>query len=466
MLRFLLVFTLLSVTACFHGIENHPSLPSYLAGMTPYLPQQNSDTYEKTPTNCKLIHVAGIFRHGSRFLNSDQAIVLLKNELEKALSQKELLQKGEILLQRVKEVEKIFQEGALTEDGRAQHLALGKRMVRNNPDFFSQKDLKIKISSTFKERSKESRDFFKEGLLSALKNQPKKVDVVTYEKCKDLSLRYFDNCTRYTKYERDFVEPLLKMRRRNMNAVQEIVGTGKNDLAQIFSEKKMKDKNFQSKGWKILDSIYRLCQLEYNLNHKGGGTDFCPLISEDMKKHEFKKVNLLGYYKLGPMSDVINPQYKDVSSNIACMALENVFSGMEKTMRREKDAYAVDLAFGHAETVVPIATFFEIFPKDFLDWSTSEASPMASNIQFLTYECEDSFKIKMLYNEKEFKLPIAACKNSSFCEWKNVKAYYHQRVAEAGMKSCSLEDWGSYCQNISNKKEGVCNSDILNEDAI
>ncbi len=67
-----------------------------------------------------------------------------------------------------------------------------------------------------------------------------------------------------------------------------------------------------------------------------------------------------------------------------------------------------------------------------------------------------TYKVKMLYNEKEYKFPFETCRNSVFCDWDKVKAFYGKRLADLGLGTCSTEDWNQLCNNGLDNGKAMC----------
>ncbi len=431
--------------------EEPAKVAKFLASFTPYLPQQNAKTYELPPKGCKAAHISGIFRHGSRYLASDDQFSLLLKFLELAKSENTLSDKGAKVLQWVHEIQKEFKAGQLTDQGRGQLFGIGKRMSENFEELFASSKGKIDFIATYVSRARESRDQFKKGFLSSGKIETARTETRDNEKCNDLGLRYFDSCQRYYNYLPEGGKIAKHEGVKDVN-MEEAKQSRDRDLAELFSPAMLQNHAFQEEAWGITSSIFRLCQQDNAINYKVGTQSFCSLLSPEILNLESRKMSLSTYYKLGPIAKVQDQQYQKVTYNMSCMALEPIFSEIEKVVNQENTGTAF-LRFAHAETVVPLSAFLQLFDEDENKWQAAEAAPMASNLQIITYECSDngqkSYKLKQLYNEKEHHFPIRECQNSYFCDWDLVKSYYAARKAETGIPSCSLHEWNSYCGNAT-----------------
>ncbi len=129
--------------------QNRPTeLPTYLGSKTPYA-APISPRYEEAPAGCRPIHIAGVHRHGSRYLNADDGIRYLLGHFETAEQKNELTAKGRMALQWLRAAAEEFNSGNLTMQGERELYALGKRTYEKFPEVFARNDRKIVLSATF-----------------------------------------------------------------------------------------------------------------------------------------------------------------------------------------------------------------------------------------------------------------------------------------------------------------------------
>ena len=101
--------------------------------------------------------------------------------------------------------------------------------------------------------------------------------------------------------------------------------------------------------------------------------------------------------------------------------------------KKNKDAV---LRFAHAETIAPFAALLELKGaseattniKQYRKlWDASKIIPLSANIQLILYNTPNGYFIKILLNEKEARLPLAAV-NGCYYNWEKVKAFYIHKL--------------------------------------
>jgi len=425
------------------------NIPTYLGTKTPYQSNKEAE-YEKPPANCKAVHIGGVHRHGSRFLSKERGMNHAESILKAALEKDELSEKGINLLQWIYDAKKTFKAGHLSSQGEQELYELGRRTYERFPEIFIANNRKINLSATYKERTQHSRDRFQAGLMEAGNIDRSLFEIHTNTRCADLFLRYFDSCQKFVDYRSDLFKKITSDKTAQHETNPENIQIRNRSLEQIFENYGEKSLNTKE-AWALSDDIFQLCRQDYCLDSKTGEAKFCSLLSNDLKKIHFQKDNIESYYKIGPMADLVDPKYSKVSHAMACMAVEPLFTEIEKHVRGERDANAAYLGFAHAETVTPLTDYFKLFDENFDKWSASEVTPMGSNIEIVTYECtqedQKSYKLKLFYNEKEHHFPIEECRKSYFCDWHLVQKFYTDQKIAHGTNSCSLQDWNAYCGN-------------------
>jgi len=403
-------FVLLLGGCFFH---RQPSL-SYLGTKAPYPVHRVDQDAETAPEDCKAVHVEGLVRHGSRYLSDSRALEKLARIMQRENTSGNLTAQGVKTLKELEEILKTFRAGQLTEQGRNEQFQLGRRTAERFRSLFQSNNI-IELSSAPKERIRESREYFWKGFSSVAPINGKMLDG-------DVKvLRYFDYCKSYMIYKAALLE-----------SVRDAAKHPGGNFRSLFTKVRKKDTR------KIIDGINALCQLEYNLAQKNAEQGYCALLTEDDKREVFKQYNNKIYQRLGPVA----------GNGMACVAIEPMFERMKRVVNGESVA-AANIAFAHAETVVPVSGVFELFAQSEDKWKAAEAGPMAANIQLVTYACSNggatNYKVKLLYNETERHFNVPQCQGSYYCDFDVVKAYYEKRKNELGVKTCSRNDWEQYC---------------------
>lgn len=449
------------------SLESYASIKAThnLGTKTTYFPHADISKYEKAPRMCKPVFVSMLTRHGSRTMSSREDLELILNTFEESHKDGDLTAKGELVLQWLKDVDKSIPEfGLLTKQGEREQFGIGYRMHALYPGLF--KEGKIKMSSTHKKRTQQSRDWFKTGFHSFSKSH-NEFEVREGKKCEDLELRYFDNCSLY----QDYQDGEIKERKKELTAKildDKDLHLEIDKMLDLLFKKKVtfKSKRFPKNAQVIVD-LYGLCQQDYSLDPPSGEQRFCSLLSTKLrKKMEFIKDDIDSFYKLGPVHNSSLPGTSALNYKMACLPLKSMMNDVESVIRGENTNIA-NLRFAHLESVLPLAVLVGLFgTKEDLGtepdpkWKSSEIGGMASNMQWIAYECgegkEKTHKIKLLYSEKEYHFPIQECQSSYYCDWKHVKKYFEDRFAKLGLGSCSQDEWDRMCHNDSDHGKRMC----------
>lgn len=107
------------------------------------------------------------------------------------------------------------------------------------------------------------------------------------------------------------------------------------------------------------------------------------------------------------------------------MLLNNIIESIDNIVSSNNNIeYIMDFKFGHAETIMPLFGLLNLFNSTGLlnitsfnqprSWRGSSIVPMAANIHFEVYKCEDDYKIKIVVNEEDVKLDIVECRKSAY----------------------------------------------------
>lgn len=388
------IATLVAMCLCACA-SNQGVVPTYLATKTPYVAAYLD---AKPPEGCRPVHIESVSRHGSRYLSDTKDADRLIEMLEEEKAKGELSQEKHLALQWAREARKPDEAGMLTRQGEREMYEFGQRLAITYKSLFALDGVFIETLAAPKKRVQDSLKHFLEGFNSVVSLPIKVADADPQV------LRFFAHCKKYKEYRNGTWHPKLK------------------------------------NGSEFEKYVYKLCQQDFNLDAVTAADRFCALLSPEAKRMQYESARTKSYYKFGPLTD----------SGMACPVLEPMFARMERVTRGESVPVA-HFAFGHAETVVPLGNFFELFDVALQNWNVSEVSPMGVNLQVVTYACRNdgniSYKVKLLYNEKEYPFQAEGCQGQIYCDWGIVKSYYEQRKEELDVKSCSQADWNAHCGN-------------------
>jgi hypothetical protein len=434
----------------------------YLGTKTFYVPQQDPASYEKAPEGCRPIFFSLLTRHGSRSLSSGKEYFHLLKIFTGAREQSSLSEFGERVYTWLKETD-TSEFGLLTKQGENEMFSMGERVFHSYPHLFS--NATAILVSTHVKRTHQSRDVFIQGL-NHLSHSPTQFESVEGVQCEDFELRFFDNCRRY--------QSLFAGESKNrIDAIfSEIFARDFNKSHVILALERLFTKTFlekfpYEKKLKLLRELYSMCQRDYDKDPSSGEDRFCSTLTLHLRRtFEFAKDDVQSFYKLGPVHQTEDPLSSGINYKMACIPLNSILKDMEDAVHGCNTVQS-HLRFAHLETVLPLAVLMGLFDTETdlgiepsPQWRSRNIGGMGSNIQWTAYKCVDNgletFKIKMLYSEKEQHFPIASCQDSFFCDWENVKDYYKKRYEDLGLGSCSMAEWIELCDDRDDLEKVKC----------
>ncbi len=457
---FLLLFFL---SACSDENTNQiNNIGNNLSTKTPY-PNPDQTQYTDPPEGCIPIFINHVGRHGSRNLTKDKAYKNLLAEVNAASQSGDLTGEfGPQVEGWLKDIKKHEDPvlGDLTSQGKDELKAMAIRMYENYKTLLNlASPIKpIYTQCTYKQRAIDSRTAFQEGLKEKADEgfDPKAIDEQPpSKKCHDPLLRFFEMCTSYT----DFLDtdPCASLYDQFVS-LSETQAAFKTILERVFS-KKLVDSKTPHEIDTLIQYMYELCQLEADIDKDDYLKRFC-LLFYDVDSDAIQRLAYLAdiyyFFRQGP-----NPGNDNKSYKYSCPLVRDFILTTNKAISEPQTAPTANLRFGHAETVMPFASFLGLYINAASEklsfstdraWNTSKLCAMATNVQIILYKCEDSYKVKVLLNENEVVLPIPACQDV-YCNWQDVEAYYTNLTASLGLLTCTFQEWegkticdGSSCQ--------------------
>ncbi|MGL4738719.1 MAG: hypothetical protein ACRCW2_14800 [Cellulosilyticaceae bacterium] len=386
---------------------------TYLGTQTPYV--FSPTHYTRPPQGYKPVYINHIGRHGARYLTNSDGLIRLQETLEDAQIKGALTPAGLTLqkqIARLQEIEK-GKYGLLTPSGDQMERGIAKRMYQRFPEVFGKR---VDAVSTYVERTKESMDTFLEEL-----GRYTNADqfVATSNGKIDPILRFFDLNKEYLAYKvsGDWHEMV-----RSYAGRQEVP---KRVLSQFFSPAYMG--NIKD-PLTLATDLYKAYTNQFDVGENVGlGRYFNPWTL----KYFWENGNLEAYLEKGP--SIVN---QDLPTDIAYPLVADFLITSQQALDEGKRS--ADLRFAHAETIIPFASLLGIpgasMQTDELGyvpciWKDYEVAPMAANIQWIFYKKRgtDEILVKVLYNEREVKLPIPSVV-APYYRWGDVRKYYLQKL--------------------------------------
>jgi len=280
---------------------------------------------------------------------------------------------------------------------------LAKRFKENYPSVFPDPisyDPNIyNFRSSISKRASESGLEFARGLFDEV---PFAFQTTSLPADKDIFYRFFDMCPVYE----PFVDEAILQSQYEVREDE-----FRKQLAMALSKKIFPDDALDSSGLpfafthKDAKTIWVECV--YDIIFYDKSSEWCSFFSEEdaITFNYFK--DLKKHFSCG--------RGLDLSWQMSCDLLANIFDSMEEKVNGGLEA--ARLQFAHAETILPIVAYLNIFSDDIdivnnpeavtkRNWNTTVISPFGANFQFVLYECpQEDFKVKFLLNEKEYVIP-------------------------------------------------------------
>lgn len=235
-------------------------------------------------------------------------------------------------------------------------------------------------------------------------------------------LRSFETCTKYQDYYHS------KWWYKNIREIYSTYGHSivRPLLKDIFYDEYI---NYLKNGEEIVELLYHACQMLVCTDYKNmNGNNSTDLSSSSSFCSLFTKYGeILSFYNF---IDDYSSYYGRGSGNNptiyshSCLLLNNIIESIDNIVSNNNIEYIADFKFGHAETIMPLFALLNMFNSTGLlnttsfneprSWRGSSIVPMAANIHFELYKCENDYEIRIVVNEEDVKLDIAECRKSAY----------------------------------------------------
>ncbi len=413
---------------------------------TVYKPLQTK--YSTPPAGYKPVFINYTGRHGARFQTGITSDSILYSTLKKADKENGLSRAGRKLMRMDSLLMNIEKSDIsyISDRGKEEQEALGKRMAANFSNVFSVKNCSIKISTTRKERTRQSAKAFLKGLnadttLLMVKNFNDNDELAfydispTYKTFKDNGnwKRIFSAISNSTKAKATYknitqtfftASYYLKLKQ------QKLSGNEANDDTSWYDDKNIATEFFEAA------SIVASLDLEIsNKGYKPEEMDFTSLVSGDDLQYMSYINSAEDFLVKGPGTDA-----EGIQVRIAVPLLISFIKATEDYISKGK--VIANLNFGHAETIAPFAALLgirgaseAISAYNIVDynktWKCEEIIPLSANIQWVVYHNESShdYIVKFLLNEKEVRInQLNDCGTPFYYKWNDLRDYYLHKI--------------------------------------
>jgi len=318
----------------------------------------------------------------------------------------------------------INHQGLLNFLGEIEHYNMSKRVLgRYSPQFSAPYSaLLYPIQSTVVPRTAHSANSFGYGLFEGTgkigKTEYQPFVTVSNSANEDLVLRFFSNCPLYT-------QSVLN----NISATNDCNLYLAQYSTQILN-KVVQKLGLQTRIWRLtfndVMTFYEVCSFEASVFNDV--SHFCSLFDMD-DAQIFETFNDLSDYWIKGYGNAINYQ-------ISCPLLVDFWTSVTAVIKGGTIEKA-RLRFAHAETILPFVSLLGLFSDPFVlhwdnpnlssrNWRSSQISPFASNVALGLYNCNGSYKVKLLHNEVE--VPVPGCGGTMYCPVNQFQNIYAQAL--------------------------------------
>ena len=409
------------------NLKTRPDLASSIFRLYP--DQEVQKDLTPAPSGYRPFYISHYGRHGSRWLLNDGEYLSFLEPLREAKKNGTLTPKGEKAL---KVAEEAFADAQgrtshLAPVGQLQHRGIAERMYNNFPDVFAN-NAKVDARSTIIVRCVISMSSF----LMRLKELNPNLDVT------------FQSNNRVT-WPLEFTfkaDGLVK--EPEYRYYLDVKGPYFDQIVKTLKEKGVmpqfaqsllgKDYEFKDDA-KHLDFIINLLALAGNLQGVRPDLSLWDIYDDPEQLYWMVMMdNYRWYAKRGP-----HPDGKKWTQEYAKTFLKDLVARADSAVNGNGNA--AELRFGHDVSMMSFIPLMQINETDVVSYDPEEVAkrfwcytlvPKAANLQLIFYRPVDKkgdVLVKVLYNEKEAKLPIKEA-YPSFYRWKDVRDHFEKRIAQ------------------------------------
>lgn len=358
--------------------------------------------------NCTLEGLNILFRHGSRY-----PTIKLIQEMTKLIAK---LKKNRAVVFRLPFLKQYLnpfaekKEALLSPLGKTEMLQLGQRFAKRFHTILAGNLDNINFTVTSLARTRSSYRYFYSGLKKTLKSNTAKPDAHVDNK----RLRFFDTCKKYKQIQHN-----KKVRKET-----KMFSEG-NEITNVV--KKVRNRLGFSKV--TLDEVklmQQYCAFEIGVHYH---SHWCQLFDVDDLKTIDYMYDIQSYHEWGYAYHINWQQSCPFTSHMF-----DTFDKVVQTAAPSNRVPKVDIAFGHAETILPVLTAFGLFKDSrtllannfaqntYRKFHGAEISPFAANIAVGLYRCSaENYVTKFFVNEVAVHIP--AC-GHTICSFLDVMNYY------------------------------------------
>jgi multiple inositol-polyphosphate phosphatase/2,3-bisphosphoglycerate 3-phosphatase len=430
---------------------------------TIYLSPQKD--YIAQPKGFNPVFINYVGRHGSRHISGIDADSVLFVILQAAEKEGGLTEAG-MKLKRMDSLLLIIEKGRvglISQRGQEEQEEIGRRLFKKFSPVFTANNGIIKISTTKKERTRQSATAFLAGLKPGASHP-----IINNFNDAD-NLAFYDVAPNYNEFKENGTWKSLFAVIQTSEQVQKVF----NDLPGLFFHPQFlqklrndsllihtKNNDLHYTTDEMIDAYYSACSIIPSIDKEIANAGLKPEQLDFKSLVPCTSVEVLTYLSSaedfllkGPGIDGTGLQVR-----IAAPLLVDFLNSGDEFISTGK--LTAKLRFAHAETIAPFAALLDIesacepvLPDKILEynkvWKCEEIIPMSANIQWIFFysKSKNEYLVEILLNEKQ--VAIHGLKNSGtdcYYKWNDLKNHYMQKLVQLNIHPG--DDMHEYLMNV------------------
>ena len=420
---FVLTVVLVGVITLMAGVrEDFKANPKLSANNYQAYPTSGFPAITVAPEGYEPFFINHYGRHGSRWLINEKKYTRPLNLLVKGQSEGKLTQRGEEVLQILREVYEGSKGrlGELSDLGHEQHQAIARRMYQNFPQVF-QDGASVVARSTV--------------VIRCILSMQNEVDVLASLNPRlHITTDASQSMMYYMNYSDSVVKPLRATMAPTLRKIREQWLKPNGMLKKLFTDQRWVKNNISDDEARTM--LLDLFEVTGNMqSHRlFENVNMYDLFSDDVIYNTWRYNNAYWYINSGE-TPLTQCRVDYMEANL----LRNFIQDADRAITSDNPTPGTSLRFGHESVVLPLCCLMGLNGADYqttdletLDqhWQTYKIFPMAANIQFVYFRKHGSDDILLLplLNEREATLPVPT-DVAPYYHWSDVRDYFIDKLS-------------------------------------
>lgn len=402
-------------------VENRRTASNYYA--YPY-PELKLPVLTPAPEGYVPFHIEHYGRHGSRWHIGQWVYRSPIDELRPAERNGRLTPRGKELLMQLRDIEMASRgrDGELTPLGARQHRGIARRMTANFPEVFSG-DAYIQARST-------------DVVRCILSMDNEMLEFRTFNPAIDITTDASRRDVRYLNFDDKAADSIAYARSGLLKAVEDATPIDYASFAlQLVDDPQFVADSINARA--LFEAVFRIAANEQS--HDGRTAPY-DLFTDAQLHNQWVRDNASWFLRFGNTSHTsgAGPQRQRY-------LMRNWIESADSAVMSPR--HGANMRFGHEVVVMPMAVLMQLddYGREINDlskleseWHNYDLLPMASNIQMIFYRPQnksgysaDDILVKVLYNEKEMRLPAEPV-DGPYYRWTDVRRVWLDSIGPEG----------------------------------